>query len=124
MTNEEAVGLITGGISKTGKPQKWADLGCGDGTFTEALASILPHGSQILAVDKEVQHLKKVMGNNVSVDFLHEYDTLRANPWVPYPIDFIRLREFFMGLNYDVIDKLSERKSIYGRANIYAASVV
>ena len=171
MTNKEAIELITGGLSKTDKPQKWADLGCGSGTFTEALANILPSESQILAVDKSMQHLKKTIGNNVSIDFLHadfertdlglsnldgillanslhyvkdkkalihrlekylspnkrflivEYDTLNANQWVPYPIDFIRLKELFIGLNYNSIVKLSERKSVFGQVNLYAAGI-
>lgn len=172
MTNKEAVELISKGISATSTPQKWADLGCGSGTFTKALADILPYESQILAVDKSMQHLEKTMGNNVSVDFLHadferidlglsnldgillanslhyvkdkkalvsrlekyfsadkrflivEYDSLSANQWVPYPIDFIRLKELFTELNYNKIVKLSEQKSVYARGNIYAASIL
>jgi len=172
MTNKEAVELISKGISGTGKPQKWADLGCGSGTFTKALADILPYESQILGVDKSIQHLEMTMGNSVSVDFLHadfeqtdlglsnldgillanslhyvkdkkalvsrlekylsankrflivEYDSLSANQWVPYPIDFIRLKELFTELNYNAVVKLSERKSVYGRGNIYAASIL
>jgi len=169
MTNQEAVGLISHIISKGSEPQKWADLGCGSGTFTEALANILPSESLILAVDKNMQHLKKTMGNHISVDFLHadfeqtdlgltnldgillanslhyvkdkkalihrlekylspdkrflivEYDTLKANQWVPYPIDFIGLKELFTSLNYHAITKLSERKSKFGQVNLYAA---
>jgi ubiquinone/menaquinone biosynthesis C-methylase UbiE len=170
MTNKEAVGLINGGVLG-GKPQKWADLGCGSGTFTEALAAILPSGSSIVAVDKSLQHLEKTMGNHVSVDFIQadfertdlslsgldgillanslhyvkdknaliqrlekylaadkrflivEYDTLSANQWVPYPIDFVRLEDLFTALNYHSVVKLSEGRSLYGRANLYAAAV-
>lgn len=171
MTNKDAVELISKGISETGKPQKWADLGCGSGTFTKALADVLPFESQILAVDKSIQHLRKTMSNNVSVDFIQadfertdlglsnldgillansfhyvkdkkalilrlekylsadkrflivEYDSLSTNQWVPYPIDFIRLKELFTELHYNTVVKLSERKSVYGRGNIYAASI-
>ena len=171
MTNKEAVGLISWGIPKHNNPQRWADLGCGSGIFTEALASLLPYESQILAVDRNVQHLKKMMGNNVSVEFLHadfertdldlsnldgillanslhyvkekkalihrlekylspdrrflivEYDTLSANQWVPYPIDFIHLKKLFTALNYNTITKLSERKSVFGNGNMYAAGI-
>ena len=70
MTNSEAVELITNGIEKTNKPQRWVDLGCGSGTFTKALANILPTGSHIFAVDKNRQSLEKTMGNDVSIHFL------------------------------------------------------
>ncbi|HEY6901501.1 MAG TPA: class I SAM-dependent methyltransferase [Puia sp.] len=33
------------------RPQRWADLGCGDGLFTEALARFLPAGSSLYGVD-------------------------------------------------------------------------
>jgi ubiquinone/menaquinone biosynthesis C-methylase UbiE len=171
MTNEEAVELIRNGVLKTDTPQRWADLGCGRGTFTEALATLLPYGSQIVAVDKSRQHLNNTMGNHVSFEFLQadfehtdlglsqldgillanslhyvkdkkslihrlenylspakrflivEYDTLDANPWVPYPIDFVHLEELFMGLNYQAVVKLAERKSSFRRANLYAAGI-
>ncbi len=50
--------------------QCWADLGCGSGTFTRALATVLPMQSQIIAVDKSSQSLPPVMGNEVGVEFL------------------------------------------------------
>ena len=33
-------------------PQTWADLGCGEGLFTQALTQLLKPGSKIYAVDK------------------------------------------------------------------------
>lgn len=38
-------------------PQSWADLGCGAGTFTYALADLLPKESCIYAVDSVMQNL-------------------------------------------------------------------
>lgn len=49
--------------------QRWADLGCGEGTFTELLAGILPSESEIFALDKSSQKLNSTMGNNVTVQF-------------------------------------------------------
>ncbi|WP_168208770.1 trans-aconitate 2-methyltransferase [Chitinophaga sp. XS-30] len=56
---------------------QWADLGCGEGVFSEVLAAILPARSHITGVDKMPQLLPAVMGDNVSVsfqeaDFVHD----------------------------------------------------
>jgi len=48
MTFDEAAALIADPrIDRT----TWADLGCGDGTFTRALATLLPPGGVIHAMD-------------------------------------------------------------------------
>lgn len=57
MTIEEARELIadsrvTGSV--------WADLGCGEGTFTLALATVLPAGSVIHAVDHDAAKLRRI----------------------------------------------------------------
>lgn len=39
-------------FNEAGQPAIWADLGCGTGTFTQALASLLPPKSTVYAVDK------------------------------------------------------------------------
>jgi ubiquinone/menaquinone biosynthesis C-methylase UbiE len=53
-----------------------------------------------------------------------EYDTERVVPiWVPYPINFISLRRLFQEEGYTQIDKLNEKTSIYGNANLYAALI-
>lgn len=49
----EAISLIQKGIVPQSAPQTWADLGAGNGLFSEALLSILPPGSTIHAVDKQ-----------------------------------------------------------------------
>ncbi len=142
--------------------QRWADLGCGEGTFTELLTGILPFESEIFALDKSSQKLNSTMGNNVTVQFqkvdfekqeidltnldgilmansfhyIHdkeklirkleagfsnkkqflivEYDTNNANPWVPFPINFEKLKELFYKLGYGFVEKLNARKSAYG----------
>lgn len=54
----EAISLIqTEGINRFTK-SAWADLGCGSGLFTRALADILPPESLIYAVDKSLKTLK------------------------------------------------------------------
>lgn len=63
--------LINGGAPyfNTIAQAKWADLGCGTGVFTKALASFLPNGSTILAVDKEPQYLPVSMGDGIKTEF-------------------------------------------------------
>ncbi len=54
MKLNEAIALIDGAISflpRAGQAQHWADLGCGSGLFTEALAKILPPGSIVDGID-------------------------------------------------------------------------
>lgn len=69
MTKTEAVTLIGKGIDHNDLPQHWADLGCGTGLFTEALAELLPSQSAITAIDVNQQYLPAIMGNQVSVQF-------------------------------------------------------
>jgi ubiquinone/menaquinone biosynthesis C-methylase UbiE len=61
MDQPQAKSLIQNAVTGD-RPQRWADLGCGAGTFTLALNSILPAGSHLTAVDKQAQ--------NLSVDFI------------------------------------------------------
>ena len=51
MTHQEALSLIDTPNLRSEKPTHWADLGCGSGTFTLALADLLPPGSSIEAID-------------------------------------------------------------------------
>lgn len=159
MERTEAQQLIKGGVL-TENPSRWADLGCGSGTFTYALASLLPQGSHIHAVDKRRQRLTNI---NTAVDIsfekadlntvvldqdlvgilmanaLHyvkdkatllerlrqylkpegrfiivEYESRRANPWVPYPVEFNALAELCLSLGYSEVTKIAERPSLYG----------
>ena len=40
--------------------QVWADLGCGNGLFTKALASLLPGGSIIQAIDADKKAIREI----------------------------------------------------------------
>jgi len=42
------------------RAQIWCDLGCGTGTFTLALATLLPPGSVIHAIDKDERSLSQI----------------------------------------------------------------
>ena len=68
MTIAEATEMIrfTGGSIKK-DPERWADLGCGTGTFTMALADLLAPRSGITAVDKDSGALERIPGNRNQV---------------------------------------------------------
>jgi trans-aconitate methyltransferase len=52
MRHADASAMFDGARFDTPAPSTWADLGCGDGTFTRALAERLAQGSTIHAVDR------------------------------------------------------------------------
>jgi len=151
--------------------RQWADLGCGSGLFTTALAQLLPSGSTVYGVDTNPTVRRQAPSSDrpasiipVRADFvkdpltlplldgilmansLHyvkdkpaliqklrsymqeespflvvEYDTGQPVPiWVPYPISYHSLTRLFKDYT---TQKLGERPSAYGRANMYAALV-
>lgn len=51
MKISQATALIRTPLIEWSRPQSWCDLGCGNGTFTTALALLLASGSTIHAVD-------------------------------------------------------------------------
>jgi trans-aconitate methyltransferase len=69
MQTSEALEFLSGVVFDSSKPSVWADLGCGDGFFTNILAGMLPTGSRIYALDKQVQRLKKPAGNDNPILF-------------------------------------------------------
>ena len=52
-----------------------------------------------------------------------EYDTDKANPWVPYPLSYHTLLRLFHRAGYTTIQRLHERASVYRRANIYSVLI-
>jgi SAM-dependent methyltransferase len=56
----EATELIRIDKISGARAQTWCDLGCGTGTFTLALATLLPPGSVIYAIDKNEKSLSKI----------------------------------------------------------------
>ena len=73
-----AIDLIRNAGLNGSNSSVWADLGCGTGLFTYALANILPYGSTIYAVDKTdvklISHANphKVDCIKVQADFLRD----------------------------------------------------
>lgn len=77
----KAVRLIEKGI-ETSPRQRWADLGAGAGLFTEALLTLLPDGSHIHAIDRDISQFITV-GKFASAIKLHQLDLTRD----PLPVD-------------------------------------
>jgi len=68
MKHGEATSFIKPAITPN-EVGNWADLGCGNGTFTKALAELLPAGSRITAVDRENQNWKIPAVDFLQADF-------------------------------------------------------
>jgi SAM-dependent methyltransferase len=60
MRHEDAVALLEAAALDRWTPSSWADLGCGDGTFTRALAELIAPGSIIHAIDRDAAALARV----------------------------------------------------------------
>lgn len=82
MKVEEAVKLIEKAFDATKEPALWAELGCGNGTFTNALSEMLTEGSVVYAIDKLPQIIvgakTKVSINFQVADFEKEVLVLSA----------------------------------------------
>jgi trans-aconitate methyltransferase len=73
--------LADSGVGALG-PTTWADLGCGTGTFTLALAGLLAPGSTIHAMDVDGALLRTIPPAHKSVSIrTHDGDFLRQELW-------------------------------------------
>jgi trans-aconitate methyltransferase len=62
-------------------PTTWVDLGCGDGTFTLALAALLAAGSTIHAIDRDATALRRIPATHKSVRITTHRRDFTAQPW-------------------------------------------
>ena len=67
MTHREAIALIDTPYLRNATPTHWADLGCGSGTFTLALAELLAPGSTIEAIDLRPGIAAQTTSNGVTI---------------------------------------------------------
>lgn len=173
MNLQEATALINDQyITSLRYPTTWADLGCGEGLFTRALAGLLMPGSLIFGIDrkpaldslmldngtvikpvaadfetddlpfdavdgilmanslhyvqKKEQFIRKLLGrckNNV-VFIIVEYETLLANRWVPYPVDFSLLQQLFKTTGFANVRQIGKHPSLYSNGWMYAALAI
>jgi len=170
MTLNEAIAFLSKSLDVQDSPQTWADLGCGRGLFTRALATRLDAGSTVFAIDRSNDFEAGDIGQAVNIrlveadfvsdalpfdrldgilmanalhyvkdknDFLEkglaylggkgkwiivEYETARANRWVPYPVNFEQLKALFKAAGAKNIQKTAERPSIY-QGSMYSAVI-
>lgn len=69
MTTQDAIDFLKPAFKQPVGPQQWADLGCGSGKFSEALASLLSGESEILCLDRERQSFGGKVINGVTLAF-------------------------------------------------------
>ena len=71
----DAISLIAPGLLNPKPNEIWADLGCGSGNFTKALAALLGPDGKIYAIDKDPQTI--IVDKNqaqlqfILLDFIH-----------------------------------------------------
>ena len=123
MEVKEAIDLIRFPVNEG--VQIWADLGCGSGLFTKALAELLPKDSMIYAVDVDAKAVQKVPGQYSSVNieisvmdfssgenpFHHMDGILMANslhyvknkePFLNRMMDALKEGGYFLLVDYDM----------------------
>jgi len=81
MTSADARALIAHPSLSQGRPRAWADLGCGRGTFTLALAALLPDGSTIHAVDADPAALSVLPRTSHHVAIVPHLGDFATAPW-------------------------------------------
>jgi ubiquinone/menaquinone biosynthesis C-methylase UbiE len=67
MTPAQALTLIDTPSLHFLQPTRWADLGCGSGLFTLALAHVLQPGSTIYAVDQKISIKQQLTPNQITI---------------------------------------------------------
>src|SRR5262249_19324507 len=72
--------LADSGVGTLG-PATWADLGCGDGTFTLALADVLAVGSVIHAMDLDGVALRAIPSEHSGVRIVGHGGDFMKQPW-------------------------------------------
>jgi SAM-dependent methyltransferase len=72
--------LVGSGVGQLGATT-WADLGCGDGTFTRALALLVGPGSVVHAVDVDRARLRAIPASEGEVRIATHAADFTCQPW-------------------------------------------
>lgn len=77
----DAIDMLAGSSVEAPGPTTWADLGCGSGTFTLALAALLAPGSTIHAIDRDGSVLRKIPSVHNGVRITTHAGDFTTPPW-------------------------------------------
>ncbi len=81
MKFRDAVAMLSGADLSSLGLTTWADLGCGDGTFTVALAEVLAPGSVIHAMDVDASALRRIPASHQGVSIAVYRGDFTSQPW-------------------------------------------
>jgi ubiquinone/menaquinone biosynthesis C-methylase UbiE len=114
MTIDEATRLIQVSKLSDAPAQTWCELGCGTGTFTLALAGLLPPGSIIHALDKNKASLAEIPGQYQEVTIHKEVVNLNKSDLSLPKLDGVFMANFLHYIKHQTslvekLRKLSER---------------
>src|SRR5262245_35575943 len=91
MRLRDAIDMLADGGVDAAAPATWADLGCGDGLFTRALAELLPSGSTIHAMDVDAAALRAIPSAYDGVRIATHRGDFTDQPWPFADLDGILL---------------------------------
>jgi trans-aconitate methyltransferase len=86
MQPSEAITMLEPAGWVSNAPQTWADLGCGKGIFTVALASLLPANSKVYGIDRDAGDLQFIPAQYQSTSIETITADFTAPPALP-PLD-------------------------------------
>lgn len=81
MDLDDAIDLLGSVVLDARGPSTWADLGCGDGIFTRALAARLAAGSTIHAMDRDRAALTQIPAEHDGVYITTHRGDFTRRPW-------------------------------------------
>ena len=81
MRLRHAVDMLAGSAVGSLGPTTWADLGCGGGTFTRALAELLVAGSTVHAMDQDASVLRRIPSAHNGVRIATHRGDFTIQPW-------------------------------------------
>ena len=81
MRPRDAIKMLADGDVGALGPTTWADLGCGAGTFTLALAELLAAGSLIHAMDRDARALRRIPALRHEVAITTQAGDFITTPW-------------------------------------------